>query len=146
MQDLLIFFSRVDLILKFAELYSETFFFSAHDGTEWCSKIIKIIWAIFTVLWFLYSSIAALVFAFTGPWFLAGNAWVFSVASKRQFDDPSLDTYCDRTLYLYSFWFIIVYYILSLIYACLCSCSSIAQIAYDSQAEDQRVEIISQHV
>ncbi len=102
--------------------------YSANDGTKFCANLLCICAMLTWVFWFLYTSIAALVFAFTGQWFLAGNVWVFSAQSKVQHSDPTLHSHCDRTLYLYSFRFIIVLYILQFIYGIIFCCASLEKL------------------
>ena len=60
------------------------------------------------------------LFLFT--WFIAGNIWVYS-NYKPHFTPPLHQplNYCNKTLYLFSFWVITVSYIIVCI-LCLCTC------------------------
>jgi hypothetical protein len=52
---------------------------------------------------------------FVFAWFILGNYWVFSKHSIVQYEDDSLQSYCNLTLYMFSFWSIIVTYLLMLV-------------------------------
>ncbi|XP_061565552.1 transmembrane protein 272-like [Cololabis saira] len=62
-------------------------------------------------------------------WFIAGNVWIYSIYQPNyDKNTTSVDPYCDKTLYLFSFWTTtLVYILLGLsvpiaICACLCAC------------------------
>ncbi|XP_061565549.1 transmembrane protein 272-like [Cololabis saira] len=63
-------------------------------------------------------------------WFIAGNVWIYSIYQPNyDKNTTSVDPYCDKTLYLFSFWTTtLVYILLGLsvpiaICACLCACT-----------------------
>jgi hypothetical protein len=65
---------------------------------------------------------SSLINLFLLAWFIAGNYWVYHIHNTVQSDDPSeLNTYCDKTLYLFAFWLITASYI-ALGLALLCCC------------------------
>ena len=71
------------------------------------------------IAWMLIDSVLNL-FLFT--WFVAGNIWVYS-KFKPPFAPPPHEpmNYCNKTLYMFSFWIITLsYMIMGLI--CLCTC------------------------
>jgi hypothetical protein len=80
--------------------------------------------AVFAFVWFFYTILTYLVYMFMYIWFGIGSRWVFNAHTSVQHTDPSLDTYCDRTLYLYSFWYTIAVYITIFLY-CNCCCFSV---------------------
>lgn len=69
---------------------------------------------------------------FLFAWFIAGNVWVYRTYDSWQRSDSTLTTYCNPTLYYYSFWIITSTYIIvgascliGIIVCCLvCCCSS----------------------
>jgi hypothetical protein len=42
---------------------------------------------------------------------LQGNVWVYSNHKNVDYDDILSDKYCNKTVYLFSFWLIIAFYI-----------------------------------
>jgi hypothetical protein len=67
--------------------------------------------------------VAVLVFSislFLFAWFIAGNVWIFSVTKQVQFTDQTkLNSYCNSTFFHFSFWLIIVQYIMGLYFCCV---------------------------
>lgn len=62
---------------------------------------------------------------FVVVWFVCGNIWVYSIKSQVQHTDPSeFSTFCSKTTYLFSFWFITSIYIVAG-FACLTFCFTI---------------------
>lgn len=60
-----------------------------------------------------------LINTFLFAWFIAGNVWVYGKYNSWQRSDTTLTTYCDPTLYYFSFWIITSSYIIAGV-CCLC--------------------------
>ncbi|XP_071485362.1 transmembrane protein 272-like [Diadema antillarum] len=69
-------------------------------------------------------AIGQLLNCFLFAFFIAGNVWVYRIYSPN-LSDPTLPDYCQRTLYLYSFWLITSTYII-LAASCCCGCLTVA--------------------
>ncbi|XP_049923218.1 transmembrane protein 272-like [Epinephelus moara] len=68
---------------------------------------------------------SCLVFLFFLCWFIAGNVWIYSIYEPNYNKTiSSLDTYCNKTLYLFAFWTTNLFYILwgFIIFCSCCSC------------------------
>jgi hypothetical protein len=76
-------------------------------------------------------------------WFIAGNVWVFRNYNKVQHTDPFREPYsfCDKRLFLYAFWTIIVTYIFFFVYAI----AIIAFFAISKAREDSLVKKVLVH-
>lgn len=61
---------------------------------------------------------------FLFAWFIAGNVWVYRTYDDWQSSNSMLDTYCNPTLYYFSFWIITSTYIVMglLLVICLAVC------------------------
>ncbi|CAF1309081.1 unnamed protein product [Adineta ricciae] len=59
---------------------------------------------------------------FSFIWFIAGNVWVYQVQSRVQYDHSNItETYCQETLYKFSYISIIINWVLTFIlYSCDC--------------------------
>ncbi|RMZ93279.1 hypothetical protein BpHYR1_027942 [Brachionus plicatilis] len=64
------------------------------------------------VLWGVLTLLIVLLVFFQFAWFITGNVWVYSKHKKVVYDDPNSSFYCDKTLYLFSFWIITSSYIM----------------------------------
>ncbi|XP_061565545.1 transmembrane protein 272-like [Cololabis saira] len=71
----------------------------------------------------------SLMSTFLFCWFIAGNVWIYSIYQPNyDKNTTSVDPYCDKTLYLFSFWITtLVYIFLGLavtigLCACMCAC------------------------
>ncbi|XP_074479861.1 transmembrane protein 272-like isoform X2 [Sebastes fasciatus] len=54
-----------------------------------------------------------LVSLFFFCWFIAGNVWIYSIYEPNYNNTiSSMDTYCNKTLYLFAFWTTNLFYIL----------------------------------
>ncbi|CAF1090629.1 unnamed protein product [Rotaria sordida] len=69
-------------------------------------------------------TIAILFLLFALAWFIAGNVWVFSASLNVQYIDPIEfpNTYCNRNVYLFGFWSIIIKYIFTFVICCRLNC------------------------
>ena len=68
----------------------------------------------------IVAALALIIILFLFAWFIAGNVWVFSATKQVQFvDQTKSNSYCNRTLFHFSFWLIIVQYIMSLYFCCV---------------------------
>nr|XP_057924953.1 transmembrane protein 272-like [Doryrhamphus excisus]XP_057924954.1 transmembrane protein 272-like [Doryrhamphus excisus] len=57
-----------------------------------------------------WNSLTAL---FLISWFIAGNVWIYSIYEPDYYKNvTSLESYCDKTLYLFAFWTTTLVYIL----------------------------------
>ncbi|XP_002737763.1 transmembrane protein 272-like [Saccoglossus kowalevskii] len=65
------------------------------------------------------SCISGLVSIFQVCWFIAGNVWIYK-AYEPSYEDPTSADYCDKTLYLFSFWLMNVSYMLIGVGFCVC--------------------------
>ncbi|KAM9425381.1 transmembrane protein 272-like isoform 1-T3 [Pholidichthys leucotaenia] len=45
-------------------------------------------------------------------WFIAGNVWIYSIYEPNYKNATSVETYCNKTLYLFAFWTTTLVYIL----------------------------------
>ncbi|CAF0897145.1 unnamed protein product [Brachionus calyciflorus] len=80
----------------------------------------------------IFSCITCVVSLFQLAWFITGNVWVYSKNGSVIYDIETSPNYCDKTLYLFSFWTITVAYImmgLSIIISifmvcCACVCTA----------------------
>ena len=64
-------------------------------------------------------------------WFIAGNAWVYQIVTKRQLNSKDVNdaNYCDQTCYLVAFWIITsIWIIISLMCSLCCFCCFIVLI------------------
>lgn len=82
------------------------------------------IWILFIII-FKYQVIALVagsamvILMFWFVWFIVGNVWVFSVATRVQFTDPTTtNSYCHRSVYRAAFWILIAQYFVSLYFCC----------------------------
>ncbi|RNA22257.1 hypothetical protein BpHYR1_014704 [Brachionus plicatilis] len=80
------------------------------------------------VLTVVFGILGGLLGMFQFAWFITGNVWVYSKHRTVVYDDPDSGLYCDKTLFLFTFWTITASYIMmgvsfiiSIIAAC-CSC------------------------
>ena len=66
------------------------------------------------------SSFEHCISCFLVIWFIAGNVWIYS-AYEPVYDDVTSPNYCDKTLYLFSFWLTTASYIvIGLMCFCMC--------------------------
>ncbi|XP_070711102.1 transmembrane protein 272-like [Pempheris klunzingeri] len=65
---------------------------------------------------------SSLVSLFFFCWFIAGNVWIYSIYEPNyNKTTTSIDTYCDKTLYLFAFWTTnMTYILLGLMLFCMC--------------------------
>ena len=49
---------------------------------------------------------------FTSAWFICGSVWIYT-NYQPNYADPDSSDYCNKTLYLFAFWVITSYYIVS---------------------------------
>ncbi|XP_002737767.1 transmembrane protein 272-like [Saccoglossus kowalevskii] len=71
-----------------------------------------------------FTCISALGSVFLVCWYIAGNVWIYK-AYEPSYEDPTASDYCDKTLYLFSFWFLNAGYILAgvgLCFGCVIGC------------------------
>ncbi|XP_064608849.1 transmembrane protein 272-like [Liolophura sinensis] len=66
-----------------------------------------------------------LITCFILGWFIAGNVWIYRTYGMYQWTDKAAANYCNRELYLFSFWITSAIYIM---FACLCCCGIIASV------------------
>ncbi|XP_063722968.1 transmembrane protein 272-like isoform X2 [Symsagittifera roscoffensis] len=64
---------------------------------------------------------------FLFAWFIAGSVWVFRTYGDVSYTESS-ERYCDRLLFLFSFWTLMSTYILMALSCCCCICVCIAAI------------------
>jgi hypothetical protein len=57
----------------------------------------------------LLSTLASM---FLFSWFFVGNVWIYSNYTKVQYTNPNDLYYCNKTVYLFTFWTITVSYII----------------------------------
>ncbi|XP_070554016.1 transmembrane protein 272-like [Ptychodera flava] len=67
--------------------------------------------------------ISCLIGPFLFAWFIAGNVWIYRTY-EPSYDDVNAADYCNKTLYLFSFWLLNVTYILIGLSCCIgiCGC------------------------
>ncbi|XP_070710996.1 transmembrane protein 272-like [Pempheris klunzingeri] len=53
-------------------------------------------------------------------WFTTGNYWIYSIYEPNYNKTVSIDTYCDKTLYLFAFWTTNVTYVQLVLFVCCC--------------------------
>ena len=54
--------------------------------------------------------------------FLIGNVWVYSVQRMVRYEPAYGQSYCNETLYLFSFWVITVSWVIAGLFCCCCCC------------------------
>ncbi|CAF0897128.1 unnamed protein product [Brachionus calyciflorus] len=85
-----------------------------------------------TVIVSIISLIVGIVGMFQFAWFITGNVWVYSKNGLVDYNDTQSASYCDQSLYLFTFWTINVAYIFmgiailaSILIPCIICCFSI---------------------
>ncbi|XP_068569438.1 transmembrane protein 272-like [Cebidichthys violaceus] len=76
----------------------------------------------------LVKTLSFFVSLFIFCWFIAGNVWIYSIYEPNYNNTGSMDTYCNKTLYLFAFWTNNLFYIL-LGFSILSSCCTCLQCA-----------------
>ncbi|XP_050931536.1 transmembrane protein 272 [Lates calcarifer] len=60
---------------------------------------------------------------FLSCWFITGNVWIYSIYEPSYNETlTGMDTYCNKTLYLFAFWSTTIFYILLLGFIVLSIC------------------------
>lgn len=63
----------------------------------------------------------SVISTFLLAWFIAGCVWTYRVYDDYQSVDPTLDNYCNETVYLFTFWLLnITWILLGLAFVCCC--------------------------
>nr|XP_006820157.1 PREDICTED: uncharacterized protein LOC102802396 [Saccoglossus kowalevskii] len=77
--------------------------------------------------------ISGLVSLFMMCWFITGSVWIYK-AYEPSYEDPTASDYCDKTLYLFSFWMLNVGYMV----VGLCCCAGLLGLCCKLKARNEQ--------